>query len=334
MPTKTDKTTLGRSSLPVIDLKNAKSGSSARIAVDHGFNCFQFLAHLPDGRCVDVLSASDGFPDSSLPATHYGNPLLFPFPNRIQGGRFSWDGAEYVMSPDQVLFDSTGNAIHGFCLDRPWRVVEQTDDSVTGAFQLSIDCPERRPLWPTDAEIRVTYHLEGSCLHSVIRVHNPSDRPLPWGFGTHAYFRLPLSAQTESSQCTVKVPGRRIWELNDFLPTGMKREPAPAVRLHEGRSFGGLKVDDIYSDVISEGEIVTCRISDPAAGLALEQRCPTDFRELVVFTPPWSESICMEPYTCVTDAIHLEQQGVDAGLKVLAPHSEWTSWIDIEVVPL
>jgi len=93
-------------------------------------------------------------------------------------------------------------------------------------------------------------------------------------------------------------------------------------------------VDDIYSDVISENGIVTCRITDPAAGLAVEQRCSDTFRELVVFTPPWSSSVCMEPYTCVTDAINLEQQGVDAGLRVLAPGEQWTGWIDIEAIPI
>ena len=34
-------------------------------------------------------------------------------------------------------------------------------------------------------------------------------------------------------------------------------------------------------------------------------------------------------YTCLTDAIRLEQQGVDAGLQVLAPGKRFTTWIEI-----
>gem|GEM_PF-95202 len=320
--------------VPVIEIANSDSGSSARIAADRGFNCFQFLARLSDGRTVDVLSATDDFAGGAQLCTHYGNPLLFPYPNRIKSGSFSWEGKSYQLTPDKVLFDPTGNAIHGLCLDRPWRVIEHTANKVIGAFRLSIDAPDRLALWPADAEIQVSYEVTGASLRSVIRVLNPTDRNLPWGFGTHAYFRVPLSATTEAAQCTLTVPARRIWDLDECLPTGKKKDPAPDVRLDRGRSFDGLKVDDIYSDVIAENGIVTCRITDPAAGLAVEQRCSDTFRELVVFTPPWSSSVCMEPYTCVTDAINLEQQGVDAGLRVLAPGEQWTGWIDIEAIPI
>ena len=162
--------------MDVVEIGCSKSGSSARIAVDRGFNCFQFLAHLPDGTVVDVLCGTEGFAQGGGKSTHYGNPLLFPYPNRIAGGRYSWDGVDYQLSPEQVLFDDTGNAIHGMCLDRPWRVIERTANSVTGAFRLSVDAPDRLPFWPTDAEIQVNYEVIGSCLRSVIRVINSTDQ--------------------------------------------------------------------------------------------------------------------------------------------------------------
>jgi aldose 1-epimerase len=318
--------------MSIVNLQNTESGSSARIAVNQGFNCFQFHAHLADGRTVDVLSATEDFSSGKQRSTHYGIPLLFPFPNRIEGGRYSWDGTEYQLSPERVLFDDTGNAIHGLCLDRPWRIAEQSLDSVTGVFRLSVDAPDRLAFWPTDAEIQVSYRVLGSCLRSDIRVINPGDRPLPWGFGTHAYFNVPLSRNTKSSQCALLVPAHRIWDLVNGLPTGTKRDPNPGARLHEECSFNNLKVDDIYSEVIDESGAIVCRISDPAAGLAVEQRCSTDFRELVVFTPPWSSSVCIEPYTCVTNAINLQQRGIDAGLRVLAPGASWNGWIEIEAI--
>lgn len=316
----------------IISLQNSQSGSSARIDVDQGFNCFQFLARLTDGRVVDVLSATVNLPSRIRPSTHYGIPLLFPYPNRIAGGRFFWDGSEYHLPPDRVLYDETGNAIHGLCLDRPWRIAEQSADAVTGVFQLSIDAPDRLASWPTDAEILVSYRVLGSCLRSEICVTNPTDRPLPWGFGTHPYFNVPLSAKSKASQCILQVPARKVRELTDCLPSGAKNDPPDHARLHEGCSFNGLRVDDIYTDVVSENGLILCRITDPAAGVAVEQRCSTDFRELVVFTPRWSNSVCIEPYTCVTNAINLQQQGVDAGLRVLEPGASWTAWIEIEAL--
>lgn len=316
----------------IVSLKHSESGSIARIAADQGFNCFQFLARLADGRTVDVLSATDDFPTGKQPTTHHGIPLLFPYPNRIEGGRYTWNGSDYQLPPDRVLYDHTGNAIHGLCLDRPWRIVERSSDAVTGAFQLSIDAPDRIAYWPTDAEICVSYRVLGSCLRSEIQVTNPTDQPLPWGFGTHAYFNVPLSAESKASQCSLYVPARKVWELKDCLPTGSKTDPPSTARLHEGCSFDGLKVDDIYSDVFSENGVILCRITDPTAGITVEQRCSADFRELVVFTPPWSSSVCMEPYTCVTNAINLQQQGIDAGWRVLAPRATWNTWIEIEAI--
>jgi aldose 1-epimerase len=47
------------------------------------------------------------------------------------------------------------------------------------------------------------------------------------------------------------------------------------------------------------------------------------FRELVAFTPPHRHAVCLEPYTCATDAINLQAQGIDAGLRVLQPGERW-----------
>src|SRR5690606_35650830 len=110
--------------------------------------------------------------------------------------------------------------IHGFCLDRPWRVVAQDDDYVVGQFQLSIDAPHRRPLWPADFFIEIRYSLRHTTLRADIRIANPSDVPLPWGFGTHPYFRLPLGADSAPQHCLIEAPASELWVLDGGVPTG------------------------------------------------------------------------------------------------------------------
>ncbi len=318
----------------LIEITDSATGSMATIAADLGFNCFRFVATLPDGRTANVLSSAERFEEGGQRASHSGIPLLFPYPNRIASGRYSWAQRNYHLPEGSVPYDKTGNAIHGFCLDRPWRVAEESGSSATGVFRLSLDAPDRLGFWPADAEISVSYRVVGSCLRSVIRIFNPSDRPLPWGFGTHPYFSLPLSATSSASQCRVFVPSDRVWELNKCLPSGVTKGPPENARLEDNPSFAGLKLDDVYTHVRSQEGIIVCRISDPAAGVAVEQRCSPGFREIVAFTPLWSSSVCLEPYTCVTNAINLEQNGVDAGLQVLSPGAEWSGWIEIEVKSL
>ena len=47
--------------------------------------------------------------------------------------------------------------------------------------------------WPADFRIRVSYEVRGRELLSDIHYENTGEGPLPCGFATHAYFRLPLT---------------------------------------------------------------------------------------------------------------------------------------------
>ena len=147
-------------------------GSSASIAVEAGFNCYEFKSSITGGVVVDVIDAEPGFIDGDKRPSANGIPLLFPFPNRIRQAKYSWDGRDFDLSGDKVGHDPDGNAIHGFCLDRPWRIVSRSEHSVTGEFQLSIDAPDRRDLWPADFVIQVTYAVDGPTLRSDIRIIN------------------------------------------------------------------------------------------------------------------------------------------------------------------
>jgi aldose 1-epimerase len=302
------------------------NGSTAKISVSRGFNLFEFKANVA-GETVNVIDSQPGFETGEGRVSGNGIPVLFPFPNRIKGGKFSWDGVDYEMPSDLVGFDGTGNAIHGFCLDRAWRVVDQGDDYVVGEFQLSVDAPERLSLWPADCRIQLRYELAGSTLRTMIEVYNPDTKPLPWGFGTHPYFTLPLGQDSQATECLVYAPAKSRWQLVDCLPTGIKEELPSGLDMSDGINFGTQKLDDVFSDVPSD--IVECSIVDERAGLQVVQRSPGHYPELVIYTPPNRDAICFEPYTCVTDAINLQPQGIETGWNVLPADESWSSWIEI-----
>ena len=166
--------------MELITLTDPRTGSTARIAPQLGFNCFEFIARVHDWS-ISVLDAALEFESGTQRPSGHGIPLLFPFPNRIRAGRFHWEGQDYVIPAETGRHDNNGNAIHGFCLDRAWRVIEQGDRFVVGQFQLSVDAPERRSLWPADFVIDVRYELRGSTLRSDIQIHNPDSVPLSAG---------------------------------------------------------------------------------------------------------------------------------------------------------
>ena len=272
-----------------LTLKDIDSGSTARIAADFGFNCYEFVAALRGAR-IDVLAAQSEFVERGEKPSWSGIPLLFPFPNRIKGGRFVWDAREYLLPPEKVGY-AGDCAIHGFCLDRPWRVTQQKANSATGEFQLSRDAPDRRDCWPADFLIEVRYEVLGPALRCDVRVTNPDLVPLPFGFGTHPYFKLPLSGSSRFEDCLVQAPAAKRYELIDCLPTG-RTAPVEGDRdLREGARLGGLKLDDVYGDVSYEQNRLVTRVVDPEAGLEVVQSADTSFRELVVFTPFWIASV-------------------------------------------
>ena len=315
--------------MTVITIRDHLSGSTARIAPEQGFNCFEFRARVGD-QTVDVLDSVPGFEAGGQRASASGIPILFPFPNRIRSGRFSWNGQEYVLPGT----DKWGNAIHGLCMDRPWRVIEQSDDFVTGQFQLSVDAPDRRSLWPSDFLIEVDYELVHARLRARFRISNPGQQSLPWGLGTHPYFKLPFGRESQYGDCLVEVPARKRWELENCLPTGRLLDLDENTDLRDGAYLSVLKLDDVYTDLDSEGPQFDCVVLDEAAGLQVTLTCPPIFREIVAFTPPNRSAVCLEPYTCPTDAVNLSAAGHDVGWRVLGPGQEFHTWFDLSAGPV
>jgi len=288
-------------------------GSFVEIAPALGFNAYRW--HVPAG---ELLYADPRFFEENKP-TRSGFPILFPFPNRIRDGRFTWAGKEYRLPAN----DPSGkNAIHGFVCRRPWRVVDQgVDDGsawVKGEFVGSQDAPETLELWPADYRITASYCFGGDHLELAVTVSNPGPKELPYGLGFHPYFALSLFGGSEAE---ITVPADKTWELADSLPTGQRSPVEEGRDLRAGKRYDQLHLDDVFTDLQPPTKANESALRGVVrhGNRRLEMHTSGIFREIVGFTPPHRQAICLEPYTCVTDAINLEQQGVDAGWRVLKP---------------
>jgi aldose 1-epimerase len=313
-----------------VTISDPSSGAEAVIAPHLGFNCISFRATVGK-EPVEVIDSPEDVLSGDHRPSSYGIPILFPFPNRIRGGRFTWNETEYQIP----LNPGVPNAIHGFCLDRPWRVTEQTDQTVTGRFQLSVDDPDRAACWPADFILEVRYRVIESRLECQFRITNPDEQPLPWGLGTHAYFKVPLGRESTPEDCVFTVPVTEEWELEEYLPTGRRVDVASRDSLRSGVRFGSRSFDCVYTGWESDGGTVRCSLIDERAGLELQQVCDGQlFREAVVFTPPGRNTLCMEPYTCVTDAINLHSQELNTGLNLLDAGGIVQTWAALQVSPL
>ena len=195
-------------------LEDASGNTRARVMPALGFNCYSFQVLLGETP-VEVLWSDPDFAGGEKRPTRSGIPILFPFAGRIGGTTFRYAQREYHLEPS----DEFGNAIHGFVVHRPWRVVERSSDSVTGEFQASRDDPAILVHWPADFRIRVSYRVTAGTLRGEVAIDNPGSGVLPCGLGLHGYYRVPLGTGP-AAQCMVRVPVGERWELENMLPTG------------------------------------------------------------------------------------------------------------------
>jgi aldose 1-epimerase len=334
--------------MPPITLVDPANGSIARILPEIGFNCFSY-APIVDGEPVEVLWTAPDFETSGTRPTASGIPILFPYAGRLRGTTLHFAGRTIPLVIDPRL----GFAIHGFVYNRPWRIISQSASSVTGEFHAARDDPSLLDLWPTDFRIRASYEVHHTGLRLSITIDNPGDRPLPFGLGTHGYFRLPLGAFGKRDECHLIVPAQSYWELDGMLPTGRKlpavgsravggtRFPArlepdgPGSPSHAivtgGIPFGESQLDDVFTDLTSRDGRVVCRVLDGVNQRRLSIIFGEAFAHCVVFNPPHREAICIEPYTCMPDAYTLAERGVETGLRVLGPDESFQAGIEVRL---
>ena len=315
----------------VYTLRDEVSGARASILPSYGFNLFDL--RLPfAGEVRRIIVAADDFPDNPTSPGRNGTPVLFPFPNRIRDGKYTFGGNAY-----EIPVGAKVHAIHGFAIAAKWEVVEHgatADEAfLVGRFQISEQAPESRPLWPTDGILTIRYALAGRKLTMTIEVENPTDLEFPYGFGIHPYFRIPQTTK-DPADGRVVLPASKYWPLEGYLPTGKVEPVPPRIDFREGQSMAGQKLDDVLTGLEFDGDRCTCRLVDVPSKAEFRLGFDRHFRELVVFTPPFGEGllIAVEPYSQTTDAINLEARGVDAGLRVLGHGESESMTITMETV--
>ena len=283
------------------------SSGTVQVATGRGFNAFAWTVPWR-GRTVPVLGSDPAFPSASARPSGSGIPILFPFAGRIRQARFSWEGQTYQLEAG----DGQGNAIHGWVLDRPWKVTARADDRV--AAEIVCDAEACRSVWPAPFELRADYRLDGPRLQMAFSVTNRSaSDELPCGLGLHPYFAVPRNA----APVRLEVPARRHWILEDLIPTGRSEAWSPSP---EGVAARAGELDDVISDWETDGDgVVTARVVRQPTWPDVRLRFrAADFPFGVLYAPPHGASVCIEPYSMLPNAIELD--GVcPTGLWRLAP---------------
>lgn len=312
-------------------LRDEEAGSLAQVLPEVGANCVQFSVPGPRGLAVDLLHSPTSADELRMSPSRYGVPVLFPFPNRVRQGRYSFQGETY-----QLPVNSHGNAIHGLVIAARFRV-EAAEATPRGAHLRCVIAHADLPSsdgYPFLFRLVLDFYLQETTLTLAVSAVNEGERDMPFGFGIHPYFNMPLAAASRRDDCRIAVPVGERWELDETLvPTGRRLPLGAGDGLAALQPVAGRHFDDVYGDVRLVDGWSRCRLVDPALPLEVDLRADAAFREIVVYAPPARDVICFEPYTCATDAFNLDERGIDAGRRVLAGGEGWSGSMQIVAAP-
>jgi aldose 1-epimerase len=245
--------------------------------------------------------------------------VLVPWPNRLRGGRFSFDGVVYQLpltEPDK------GNAIHGLARWERWSAQTFEPASVT----LGIDIVPQKG-WPFEVRVDVTYALTADGgLTVTASASNSGSRRAPFGAGFHPY--LSLHGQPVEDMTLLIPAAQRLVTDEAQVPSGVEPVAGTAYDFRNGRQVGDTRLDDGFTGLsfVDRRGIAEVRAPDGGAQLWFD----ANFQYLQVFTREAEgeeSAIAIEPMTCPANAFNSGD-----GVILLDPGSEWSgSW---GIIPL
>jgi aldose 1-epimerase len=305
----------------LVILRDNAVGSSATLVPSLGFACIGMRVSTSDGYWPVLAEPPD---DEALltRTSRYGVPIMYPYPNRIRDGVFTFAGHEYHMP----IAGRGPHAIHGVTRERVW-TVEASGVDDDGAFCRAAvttgDAPD--DIWPFPSQITFEYRLKGASLRMRAEAVNLGTTPMPMGFGIHPWFDVPFGPGGGSRQTMeVRAAASSFWQLDDTLcTTGTVLPAADGFDTRAWRAIGDRFIDDVYTGLALDDGWFTAGFRDPFSGRSIAVRSDGQFREHVIFAPLHAPVVCLEPYTCATDAFNLAARGIDSGMLVLEPGQRW-----------
>jgi aldose 1-epimerase len=294
----------------------AIEAQSERAEILPGFGCHCIAYSIGP---INLIASPPSFEVLREHPHRFGIPLLFPWPGRIAHGRFDW-GGHHLDLP--VTDPAHGHAIHGTIGAAPFAVVRRGPFYLTCELDWSTQ-PDWQRRWPYPFRLAIDYEV-GNGLRIQATVHNTGAETMPFGFGLHPYFNVPLPGGTAGA-ARFRLPVRSRMTLDaSLIPTGARTPAGPWFELGAG------DFDELYSDGVSDPDgAFRAYIMDPPLRTPVRISAGPQFSTWVAFAPPQRQVLAIEPYTCLPDAFHLSQQGVASGLLELRPGQTWQTAVEI-----
>lgn len=281
------------------ELLDTETGSSAKILTSHA-GALGALSLCCDEAPLEVI---DGFRskeevENELLKSFKGSNL-FPFPNRLAGGKYHFEGEEYQIP---INFPHENNAIHGLVLSQNFEVTNISESDSCSVLELQFNSEFGLQGYPFPFSISISYSLENKSRFSCITaISNNSNSPIPVGHGWHPYFKLGDEA---IDALNLQFSAASILECDDNnIPAGVENI---LNRPSQHLPIGDTEFDTcFYLNQLAE-KCVTKLWSHKSNYLlkVWQQTGHQKYNYLQLYTPPCRRSIAVEPMSCAPDAFN------------------------------
>jgi aldose 1-epimerase len=264
------------------------------------------------------VSVVEGFAGDEVPS-HARGQVLFPWPNRIGDGEWTFSGRIARPTIDDVEHST---ASHGLIRWRPFRIEAVNQNRCVLTMML-----HPTPDYPFLSEISVAYHLGSLGLTVTTTVTNRDEVPLPFGVGFHPY----LAVTTPTIEgALLEIPAKAYVAVNARqLPTGeilpLSGNP---LDFSKRKSLSGHELDVTFTELIRDDTGLATATLEDANGGEIDLSVDRNFPYFQVYTGDHLEkgrrrtSVAIEPMTCPPDAL---RSGKD--VVALEPGQHWAgSW--------
>ena len=262
---------------------------SALIDLAHGANCVSLRNLRYGAKLLRELPETEEADNPYL----YGMPILFPV-NRIEGGRFEFEGREYVFPINEP---STGCHLHGELHRLPFECVEKSNSGISCRFRTE----SGGYLGFEHAfEIIMEYDLNENGFYHTVTLTNLSDKNMPVFLGFHTTFNTLFASDSRPENIRVFADIDEEYERNmniNYLPTGNIPEVddvSLALAKGEYRPFDS-KISRHYR---GHGVMMLTDI-EKRVRMVYENDPKYAFR--LIFNGGDEGYICLEPQTCLAN---------------------------------
>lgn len=193
------------------------------------------------GKDVVVPFGADDVP------TCMRGQVLVPFPNRIEGGEYTFEGKTYELPIDE---HERNNAIHGYGYRHLWALERLTTSAVTLCWRTP-----NLTGYPFDVLVHVAYELDEDGLHVQVHAENHGGEDAPWAVAIHPWIANGGDAYGDAideinAQCTLELPARTHVTINqNLIPTGTEPVDGTAYDYREPKALSAQPIDDAWTDL-------------------------------------------------------------------------------------